>query len=780
MPGSCQLTQGARMPARAASWRWTLAATLAVAVFLGGCSPASREARFLKNGKSYLEKKDYARAVLEFRSAEQAMPNDAEPYYQEGVAYIGLGNHKAAYQALARAAQLDPKHLGVQVRLTEVLSATRNLEFLRQAEQHGKTAVTLSPDDPGALDALALAELRLGNDADALRYLQQVLDKSPQHLRTSMALAAVKLSRKDMTGAEQILKKAVGEAPRAPEPLIALGELYLMLSRTAEAEASLRRALDIDPRNTAALWYLAAIQARAGRQDQAAELYRRLSSFPDKRFRSIHALYLLQIGKTGAGIAELQKLYQQDPGDRSTRARLVAAYVRQNRLAEARKLLATVLDDNDQDAEALLQKSEIELMEGKLDEAQNGLSQVLHFRSDSAEAHFLLSRVHLARGELLNRRQELAEALRLNPKLVRVRIELARSLTLAGTPAAAMDLLSHAPDDQEQAVPVIVERNWALLASQNYGELRKGIERGLALGKTRDLLVQDAILKTVKHDWSGARAALEEILSETPSDLQALELLAQTYTDQKQPKAAVDKIRYYLAQRPKSAPLQYLLGRYLLDQGEVDEARTAFVAAKAADPKYNAADLALAQLERGAGRTDAARRMLSGLLASKDTDRETRIAAHMLLGDLEDAAGNRPAELEHWQKVVDLDQNNVAALNNFAYVLLRYANRPDEALKYAQRAHELAPDNPDIEDTLGWTLYQKGIYATAFQHLEHAVARDGKGTGPNLAVRKYHLAMACFKNGNRTRGMQVLESALKLDPNIPEARMAESVMSATN
>jgi len=343
-----------------------------------------------------------------------------------------------------------------------------------------------------------------------------------------------------------------------------------------------------------------------------------------------------------------------------------------------------------------------------------------------------------------------------------------------------VDLLDQTPCDPEPALPWIEERNWALLGSHNYVDLRIGTEKGRALGRTRDLLVQDAMLKRTNREWSGARSSLEIVLKQGPADLQALELLAQTYVDQKQPRLAIERIRYYAARQPPSSGVQLLLGRCLLAQGKTDEARAAIILAKTADPKYAAADLALAQLERAAGRNDAARRTLSALLASKDLDRDTQVAAHMLLGSLEDATGNRTAELEHWQKAVDIDRSNVLALNNLAYVLLNYAKRPDDAIKYAVRAQQLAPDNPDIEDTLGWALYLKGVYPTALQHLEDAVNRDGNGIGPNFTVRKYHLAMACFKNGDRARGLRLLESARKLDSNTPEALMAEAVKNAPN
>ena len=47
---------------------------LVASLLLVGCSPEFREARYLKSGKSYLERKDYARALLEFRNAERTMP----------------------------------------------------------------------------------------------------------------------------------------------------------------------------------------------------------------------------------------------------------------------------------------------------------------------------------------------------------------------------------------------------------------------------------------------------------------------------------------------------------------------------------------------------------------------------------------------------------------------------------------------------------------------------------------------------------------------------------
>jgi tetratricopeptide (TPR) repeat protein len=110
------------------------------------------------------------------------------------------------------------------------------------------------------------------------------------------------------------------------------------------------------------------------------------------------------------------------------------------------------------------------------------------------------------------------------------------------------------------------------------------------------------------------------------------------------------------------------------------------------------------------------------------------------------------------------------ALNGLAYLLADQANQPDEALKFAQQAKELAPYDPYVDDTLGWVYYCKGLYPVAVKHLEAAVAREPS------ARRKYHLAMSYFKSGDRPRGTALLNQALKMDSTLPEAATAQRML----
>jgi Tfp pilus assembly protein PilF len=145
--------------------------------------------------------------------------------------------------------------------------------------------------------------------------------------------------------------------------------------------------------------------------------------------------------------------------------------------------------------------------------------------------------------------------------------------------------------------------------------------------------------------------------------------------------------------------------------------------------------------------------------------------AHLWLGIVDQAAGDRASALDEFRKSIEADAQNAEALNNLAFLLADYANKPDEALAYAEKACELAPGKADYADTLGWILYQKGIYESAIRQMETAASQKQAD-----AVIQYHLAMAYAKSGNAQKGRASFQTALKLNPNLPEARLAEKIL----
>jgi Tfp pilus assembly protein PilF len=733
-------------------------------LFLSGCAnPAEKRARFVETGKRFLDKKDYARATLQFRNAIQVMPKDAEAHYELALAYLGLDATQQAVGELNKAAALDPKHLPTQLKLAELMAASDSKETVEEARKRVEGVLATTPDDAEALTTLALTNLRLGESQNAEQDLIKALQEAPTSLKSSMLLASIKLYQKDMAGAEQVMKDAVAKDPKSKDAAMALGQLYRILHRDPEAEAQFQRAIQIDPKDGAPLIELGAIQMASGRKDLAEQTYRKAAALPGSQYRSTHAQFLLSEARTDEAIAELKDLTAKDAKDRETRNLLVGVYVAKNRLPEATKILSDVLAKNPKDVDALFARARIRVMAGQYADAQKDLLTVLNYRADMAQAHHLLAKVYQAQGSMGTYRQELEEAIRRNPQYLNARLEMASVLMNSNAAQAALDLMDQTPAAQKNNVLVIVQRNGALMGLGRWDDGGKGIEEGLKISRSPDLLIQEAILKMRRKDLAGARKSVEEALTLAPENVRALAVLVGTYRAQGQAEAGLRRLQEYAARYPKSASVQQYLGVVSMAGGKRAEARAAFEAAKAANPNSAEADLSLAQLDLMDKKPEDARKRLSAVLGRNDAS----TPAHLWLAETELQAGNSAAAIAQYRKLLEEDSRNLSALNGLAYLLADQANQPDEALKYAQQAKELAPNNAAIDDTLGWVYYCKGLYPVAAGHLEAAVAKD-----PN-ARRKYHLAMAYFKSGDGARGTAQLNQALKMDSTLPEAATAQ-------
>jgi len=731
-------------------------AVMSIALIACIASPQAKEAKYLERGQANMAKKDYARALLEFRNATVAIPSDAEPYYRMGLAYLASRNLRDAANSFRKAIELNPNHSDAQLKLAELFTTTQNKALIEQAATRLESILAASPNNQEASNALAIAEINLGKPEDAEQRLGETLEKFPGNLRASVALARVKLSQRDMTGAEAVLKNAVSSAPESPEASLALGQFYLMLRQPGNAEPAIRKTLQLNPKNARALMDLAAIQSAGHRMTELDQTYAQLAALPDKGHNAIHAAFLYQTGKKEAGLAELEKLAKEDPDDRTVRSNLVSFYFQMDRTGSAQDLLAAALKRNPKDTEALFQRSELYLRSGKLSEAIQDLNQVLHLRPDFAEAHFALASAYQAEESNELSVQELHAALQSKPEFLPARLALSHDLLLKNQGQSALALLDQAPAEQKASLPLIVQRNWALMENGNSQAVAAILDRALQANRNPELLLQRAVLKMEQRDYVGGRVDAEEILKQNPEDLRAARLVVSAYLAQGESGKALQRLTEIVAYRPKSAPLQYFLGQWYLQHRNLEEAAKAFQAAKNADSSFLQADLALAELDRQQNRPADAKQLLTGIAALNPKN----VAPLLSLADLDVAAGDPAGAIARYRTVLKVDASNLVALNNLAYFLA--LEKPDEALPFAEQAAKIAGEDATVQDTLGWVYYRKGQYRTAVGYLRTAVAKEP------TARRQFHLAISYLKAGERDLGQTMLQTALRQDPTLPQ------------
>jgi tetratricopeptide (TPR) repeat protein len=734
---------------------------------LSSCSrsPQKREAVFLSNGQKHLQARDFERAIIDFRNAVQVMPKDAEPHYQLGLAYLSAGNAQAGARELMNAIKFNPGHVGAQLKVAELMAGSSDPGVVKQGQEKAQEVLANSPNNADALRTLAMTELRLDDSGDAVQHLEQSLAAAPQDLKSSFALAVVKLRANDAAGAEQVLLKGAADAPKSIDHALILGRFYQLVRKPAEAEKQFRRALEIDPSSGPALAALGNLLYANGKTGEAEQMFLRASNLSDKRYRALHAIFLFQTGKGDAALHELDQQYQADKQDRATRTRLLVAYLKLGKNAEAQNVLNDALKHNPKDSDALMQRGEMRLMAGDYQNAQSDLTEVLRTRADAPQAHLVLARIHRARGASQSEIHELNETLRLNPRLLVARLELADAFTRSNSPKSALETLDQAPPRDHQNINVIIQRNTALYSLGNYAQVQEGIDQGLAIARDPRLLLQDGLLKLKQKNYRESRASLEEELKLQPQDWRAVEALSEGYLEEKNKDKAMEVARDFTSRVPNSPGAQQFLGSWLLRNGDVPGARTAFENSKRLDPKSDGASFGLVQIATSQGRLDEARGLLNEIV-----NREPRNARALIsLGEIEDKAGHSTAAVSYYDRVLQEDSNNVAALNNLAYILADSRTDPDRALALAQKAKELVPENAAIDDTIGWAYYNKGLFQASLDYL----AKAANGGTPR---RKCHLAMAYIKLGNRQQAAILLQAAMKEDPSSPDAQKAMQLL----
>jgi tetratricopeptide (TPR) repeat protein len=131
---------------------------------------------------------------------------------------------------------------------------------------------------------------------------------------------------------------------------------------------------------------------------------------------------------------------------------------------------------------------------------------------------------------------------------------------------------------------------------------------------------------------------------------------------------------------------------------------------------------------------------------------------YRVLGDLAHHGGKFEDALRWYEKAVQLNNQNHLALNNYAYSLAEQGKELERALKLANRALAIRPNEGAYYDTRAWIYYKMGRYEEALKDMRIAV-----DITPTTAELRYHLAAIYAKLGRKQDALVELEKALALD-----------------
>jgi len=115
---------------------------------------------------------------------------------------------------------------------------------------------------------------------------------------------------------------------------------------------------------------------------------------------------------------------------------------------------------------------------------------------------------------------------------------------------------------------------------------------------------------------------------------------------------------------------------------------------------------------------------------------ERNYVAHGQLAAALRAEGHTREAVSHYRAALRIHPRHLESLNNLAWLLATARDpalrRPDEAVRLASAAHELAGGDPNVADTLAAAHAAAGHYARAAAVLEQALARVDPTADPTL------------------------------------------------
>lgn len=202
-----------------------------------------------------------------WRDALAKNPNGPAVYHYLGRLFAERKEWAKAVPYYQKAVELAPGDYDSRLNLGTALSFTgaRNEAQLQFAE-----ALRLRPNLPAILRGLAMQNLQLGRDAEAITYYLRVLLLQPTDSESLLGVANVLTRQNRLDQAAQYLVRAIAVDQNAVSPHLLLGETLYKLGKIDESTSEFGIAARLSPNLAEAQFGLGQSLADAGKLDEAA------------------------------------------------------------------------------------------------------------------------------------------------------------------------------------------------------------------------------------------------------------------------------------------------------------------------------------------------------------------------------------------------------------------------------------------------------------------------------------------------------------------------------
>ncbi|MBN2133433.1 MAG: tetratricopeptide repeat protein [Sedimentisphaerales bacterium] len=328
-------------------------------------------------------------------------------------------------------------------------------------------------------------------------------------------------------------------------------------------------------------------------------------------------------------------------------------------------------------------------------------------------------------------------------------------------------------EEVTEAEPTRVEA-WELLGRLELqkGNPRRALDTALR-GLTHNKQDKQLLLLKASAEAQAAQSAalavptLRQLAQKDPGDAELQRTLASALYRSGDKKEARSLLEGQMRAEPNSpAPMMTLLGLLASDGSwtELNEQVASWLDRHPDDDNMRTTVAGL--LTTGAGGSAQAVKMAEGLLQTVLERNPKAVGALSVRAILTQTTGRVEESVALNRRILELDPNNVIAMNNLAWILCEENGQYQEALDLADRGLSVAPEYIDIMDTRGVIHYRMGGADPSHYEKAEADFRRCLELYPTTALAgaatRFHLARVYDKTARKPEALQEVQKALDL------------------
>ena len=741
-----------------------IVAALSVASCKSDPKVAARE--HLEDGNRQLAQQQYPEAILEYRRAVQADPRLGEARLQLAQAYATMGDGPNALKEYARASDLLPDDNSAQVKAGNFMLLAGRFD---DAQGLAKRMLARDANNVEAQILLANSLAGLKDIDGAVAAFETAVTMDPKRSSTYSELGSVRLVGGQKDAAEAAFRKAIEIDPDSANAHLSLANFFWSTGNLPEAERGMRRALQIEPNNLVGNRAMSMYYMLIGTPD-AAEPHLTIVAevSPNVDAKYFLAEYFLRLGRIDAARSVLTPLVAAKASFVGASVRLARVEVVAKKNADAHRVLEAVLAREPKNADALITLGKLHLSENNTINALTTLQTAVQANPRSLEAHLALAQTLVLRGSIAEGTTAFNDALKLDGTNTEARLGLARAHINNNASAEAVPLVLKVVAEQPSNLDARLLLLHGLIA---VGDLPQATAQVNVLLQQApgSATVQTAagMLATIKRDSEGAKRAYTRALEADPRSYQALAGLLTAEMSGKKFGSAKSLIEKQLAQMPNDPNVLLMAAQTYSAMGDAFETEKALKKTVEIDPQSLQAYAMLGKMYYQQGRLDLARKELEGFV----TRAPKSVPANTMLGTILELQGKKDEAKQRYNTALQVDPRAAVAANNLAWINATTDGNLDMALQLAQTAKSQLPNRHEVDDTLGWIYYKKGLSTLAIESLNASATRQ-----PDNPSYNYHLALAHHQNGDKEQARKLLEKALKANANFEGAAEAKKLL----